>query len=122
MVVIPGILIEKYARVLAPAISEGQLIYFNGAAGMLGIRFLNEAKKIGVEHDFFIAESNSLTYATRVNLEDGIINLSLKVKETLVAALPTRKTDLACSMIGEIYDGIRPVENVLRIEIGRAHV
>lgn len=121
MVVIPGILIEKYARVLAPVVSEGQLIYFNGAAGMLGIRFLNEAKKMGVEHDFFIAESNSLTYATRVNLEEGIINLSLRVKETLVAALPTRKTNLACSMIAEIYDGIRPVENVLRIALENAN-
>lgn len=121
MPIIPGLLVEKYAELLAPSVDENQLIFFNAAAAMSGIRFINKAKQMDINKNFFIAESNSLTYATRANIEDGSVDISLKVKETLLAALPKEKTTLAAEMISQIYDGIKPVEDILRIALENAN-
>lgn len=121
MFTIPGLLVEKYAEVVAPYVKENQLIYFNTAASMSGIRFINKAKELGIDRNFFIAESNSLTYATRANHEEGRVDLSLKVTETLIAALPKEKTQEACSLISQIYDGIIPVEDIWRITLENAN-
>ncbi|WP_101773307.1 NAD/NADP octopine/nopaline dehydrogenase family protein [Peptostreptococcus faecalis] len=121
MFTIPGLLVEKYAEVVAPAVSEDQLIYFNNAASMSGIRFKNKAKEMNINHDFFIAESNSLTYATRADAKKGHVDLSLKVKETLIAALPKEKTNTAYELVSQIYDGIIPVEDIWRITLENAN-
>lgn len=121
MFTIPGLLVEKYTEVVAPAVNESQLIFFNSAASMSCVRFINKTKSLGINKKFFLAESNSLTYATRADTKRGSVDLTLKVKETLVAALPKENTDLACSMLADLYDGIIPVEDIWRITLENAN-
>lgn len=121
MVTVPGLLVEKYADVLAPVVLESQLIFFNSAAAMSSIRFINKANDLGIKKDFFLAEANSLTYATRADIKRGSANLSLKVKQTLVASLPKSRTQEACDLISQIYDGIIPVEDIWRVTLENAN-
>lgn len=121
MFITPGLLVERYAERLAPYIEEGQLIFFNTAASMSSIRFMNKAKELGINKNYFFAEANSLTYATRWNMCDASVNLTLKVKQTLVAALPKGRTIEACDIISQMYDGIIPVEDIWRITLENAN-
>lgn len=121
MFTLPGLLVEKYAEFVAPAVKEDQLVFFNSAASMSSIRFINKARDLGLEKNYFLAEANSLTYATRADHKKASANISLKVKETLVAALPKERTEDACSMIAQLYDGIIPVENIWRITLENAN-
>lgn len=121
MFTMPALLVEKYAEVVAPVVREDQLLFFNAAASLSGIRFINKAKDLGLDKKFFIAESNSLTYATRADYKTASVNLSLKVKQTLVAALPKEKTQKAADIISQMYDGIIPVEDVWRILLENAN-
>lgn len=121
MFILPGLLVEKYAEKLAPYITEDQLVFFNTAASMSSIRFMKKAKEMGINKNYFFAEANSLTYATRWNMKEASVNLTLKVKQTLIAALPKTKTDKACKIISQMYDGIIPVEDIWRITLENAN-
>ena len=48
MLTIPGFAIESYAKLLADIVNEDQIILLNGAASMGCVRFINEAKKLGI--------------------------------------------------------------------------
>lgn len=121
MFTLPGLLVEKYAEIIAPVVNENQLIFFNSAASLSSIRFINKSKELGLNKNYFLAEANSLTYATRADHTIATANISLKVKETLVAALPKEMTEKACSIISQFYDGIIPVENIWRITLENAN-
>ena len=66
---------------MAEHVTSDQLIFFNIAAAMASIRFINvlEDKHIEVEPKF--AEANTLTYGTRVDFENARVDLSLNVRK-----------------------------------------
>ena len=68
-IVIPSSFIEHYAQTMAPFVKKEQLIFFNIAASMGSIRFMNVLEDMHIDVLPHFAEVNTLTYGTRVNFE-----------------------------------------------------
>lgn len=112
MLIVPGFAIETFAELLAPVVSENQIILLNGAAAMGCVRFINKAKELGIHKPFKIAETNSLTYGTRAFPDEARVELSLRVKKIFLAAYPKQLTEEICTVCSQIYDCFVPAENI----------
>ncbi len=77
MITVPGMGIEYFAEILAPVVKEDQIILINSAPAMASVRFVKKAKEMGIEKDFKIGETNSLTYATRAYVNEARVEISL---------------------------------------------
>lgn len=117
MLVIPGFAIETFTEVLAPHVSEEQVIFLNGAAAMGSIRFVNKAKSMGIDKNFKICEANSLSYGTRAFFDEARVELSLRVKKLFVAAYPKEDTEELVKVCSQFYDGIVAGKNVWHIAL-----
>lgn len=115
LVTIPSFATEEFARQLAPAVTEDQLIIFHCAASMCTVRFLQTAKEMGIEKKFKIGELNTLAYGTRAFPEKGQVELSLRVRQLFFAALPASKTESLLADARQIYDCIEPANDVWNI-------
>lgn len=112
MLTIPGFAIEAFTEVLAPVISEDQIILLNGAAAMGCVRFINKAKELGIHKKFKIAETNSLTYGTRAFPNEARVEMSLKVKKIFLSAYPAKDTKEVLEVCSQVYDCFVPAENI----------
>ena len=112
MLTIPGFAIETFSEVLAPVISEDQIILLNGAAAMGCVRFVNKAKEMGIHKNFKIAEANSLTYGTRAFPKEARVELSLKVKKLFLSAYPAKDTESIMDACLQVYDCFVPAQNI----------
>lgn len=111
MLVIPSIAVEEFAKECAPHLEEGQKVFINGAAAMGSVRFMQTIRTLGIETDFRIGESASLTYACRVAGE-AEAELHLRVKEMFFAAYPSKDTPDVLQDCKELYDSLIPATNV----------
>ena len=66
-VIIPASFIEYYAKVMSQYVTNHHLIFFNIAASMGSIRFMNVLEDRHIDVHPYFAESNTLTYGTRVD-------------------------------------------------------
>jgi opine dehydrogenase len=112
MLTVPGFAVELFAELLAPVVSEEQVILLNGAAAMGCVRFVNKAKELGIQKDFQIAETNSLTYGTRAFASEARVELSLRVKKLFLAAYPHENTAELLDVCSQIYDCFVPADNI----------
>ncbi|MGL5313039.1 MAG: NAD/NADP octopine/nopaline dehydrogenase family protein [Peptostreptococcaceae bacterium] len=112
MLTIPGFAIETFSELLAPVVSEEQIILLNGAAAMGCVRFVNKAKETGIHKNFKIAETNSLTYGTRAFPQEARVELSLKVKKLFLSAYPAKYTDEIMDACLQVYDCFVPAANI----------
>lgn len=103
MLTVPGFAIESLAEVAAPVIAPHQYILINGASSMGPVRFVNKAREMGVTTEFMIAELNSLTYATRANIPEAEVELSLEVGHLLLSAYPASNTDKMLEVCSQLY-------------------
>lgn len=117
MLVVPGFAIEAFAEVLAPVVSEEQVIFLNGAAAMGCIRFVNKAREMGISKNFKICEANSLSYGTRAFPNEARVELSLRVKKLFVAAYPKENTEELLEACSQLYDGLVAGKNVWHIAL-----
>lgn len=117
MLTIPGFAVEDYAKILAPIVSEDQIILLNGAASMGCVRFINTAKKMGIDKEFKIAETNSLTYGTRAFAEEARVELSLRVKQIFLAAYPASKNKEILDACNQIYDCFVEAKNIWHVTL-----
>jgi len=115
LVTIPSFATEEFARKLAPAVTEDQLIIFHCAASMCARRFLIIAGEIGVQTEFKIGELNTLAYGTRAFPEKGLVELGLRVKQLFFAAIPASRTAFLLEDARQIYESIEPAENVWNV-------
>jgi opine dehydrogenase len=115
LVTVPAFAIEEFARILAPAVREDQLIIIHCAGSMGACRFLQTAKAMEIKKRFKIGELNTLAYGTRAFPEEGRVELSLRVKELFFAALPAKDTEELLSAARQVYDCIQPAKNVWNI-------
>lgn len=117
MLTIPGFAIESYAKLLAEIVNEDQIILLNGAASMGCVRFINTAKELGINKKFKIAETNSLTYGTRVFPEEARVELSLRVKKIFLAAYPAKDTKEILDACKQIYDCFVEAKNIWHVTL-----
>lgn len=117
MITVPGIGIEYFAEILAPVVQEDQTILINSAPAMASIRFVKKAKEMGIEKDFKIGETNSLTYATRAYVNEGRVEISLKAGKVYLAAYPSYYTDEVFNTCVQIYDCFVKSDNVIVVNL-----
>lgn len=115
LVTIPAFATEEFSRLLAPVVTEDQLIIFHCAASMCCCRFLMIAKELGIQKNFKIGELNTLAYGTRAFPEEGKVELGLRVRQLFFAALPANQTESLLPAARQIYDCIEPAQNVWNI-------
>lgn len=113
MLAVPGFAIESISEILSPVVSEDQIILLNGAGAMGSLRFVNQARSIGINTDFKIAETNSLTYGTRAFPEEAKVVLGLRVKKLFFSAYPHENTESLLELCRELYDSFVSAKNIL---------
>ncbi len=112
MLTVPGDAIRPIARDLAPLVQEDQVIFLNGAASLGAVRFVQEARRQGIQTSFNIAETNSLTYGTRAFPEEARVELGLRVKRLYFAAYPKEKTDALYEICYPLYDCLVKADSI----------
>lgn len=112
LLTIPAFAIEDFAREVVPHLDKDQVVIIHSAACMGAWRFCHVAREMGVEDELKIGELNTLAYGTRAFPESAKVELSLRVKEMFFSALPARNTNELLPVARQIYDCIRPAENV----------
>ena len=109
-VIIPSSFIEYYAKVMSKFVTNDHLIFFNIAASMGSIRFMNvlEDRHIDVHPHF--AEANTLTYGTRVDFNNAKVDLSLNVRRVFFSTFDR-------SELNESYDYLVKEESLLKTNL-----
>lgn len=111
MYVLPGYAIPVYAKSLAPYTDENTILFFNSAASFGPLIYANATN---TEPKYAI-EANSLTYACRVDKENNIAQLHLRVKELYVAASICEYTQDLADKLVEFYPQIIPAKDLLHV-------
>lgn len=112
MFTINTMLLDKFTELVAPVVTEEQVIFFNGAAEMACVRFAKKAKEMGIQTDFNLSECCTLTYAARSFPEEGRAFIGLDVKELCFAAYPSWKTEKLLGVCRQLYECLKPSVNV----------
>ena len=121
IIVVPSFAIEAMAKIAAPAIDENQMIMILGSDSMNAFRFMKAAKEEGVTKDLKISAASSLPYGTRVFYDRAEVELSLKDKAMMFAALPSSRTQEMLSVFKNFYDCLYAGKNVLETTLNNGN-
>lgn len=116
-VIIPSSFIEYYAKVMSYHVTNDQLIFFNIAASMASIRFMNvlEDRHIDVRPHF--AEANTLTYGTRVDFNEARVDLSLNVRRVYFSTFNREELNDSYDKVSQIYPNLVKEESLLKTNL-----
>ena len=116
-VIIPSSFIEYYAKVMSKFVTNEHLIFFNIAASMGSIRFMNvlEDRHIDVHPHF--AEANTLTYGTRVDFNNAKVDLSLNVRRVFFSTFDRSELNESYEKVSKIYDYLVKEESLLKTNL-----
>lgn len=111
MYVLPGYAIPVYAKSLAPYTNSETIIFFNAAASLGPLIY---AKATNIEPRYAI-ESNSLTYACRLDRENNTVEMHLRVKELYAASPVNIYTEMLVEKLQEFYPQIKPAKDLIHV-------
>ncbi|AMG62309.1 NAD/NADP octopine/nopaline dehydrogenase family protein [Staphylococcus lugdunensis] len=116
-VIIPSSFIEYYAKVMSYHVTNDHLIFFNIAASMGSIRFMNvlEDRNIDVHPKF--AEANTLTYGTRVDFSQARVDLSLNVRRVYFSTFNREELNDSYDKVSQIYPQLVKEESLLKTNL-----
>lgn len=106
MVIVPGTGHEYCARLLAPLLTEDQIIFLNPGHTGGSLHFAATLKRDGCDKRIKICETNSLTYGCRLT-GPAKVTVYLKAKYLLFACFPG-------SDLQDVWEKVRPLYPVLR--------
>ena len=78
---------------------------------------INEAKEMGINKRFKIAETNTLTYGTRAIVESAKIELYLRAKKVYLAAYPCSDNEEVFEVCKKLYDCFVLAKNILQVNL-----
>ncbi|HCU7615340.1 TPA: NAD/NADP octopine/nopaline dehydrogenase family protein [Staphylococcus aureus] len=116
-VIIPSSYIEYYADVMAEHVTDNQLIFFNMAAAMGSIRFMNVLEYRHIETKPQLAEANTLTYGTRVDFENAAVDLSLNVRRIFFSTYDRSCLNDCYDKVSSIYDHLVKEESLIKTNL-----
>ena len=116
-VIIPSSFIEHYAYTMAPFVTNEQLIFFNMAAAMGSIRFINVLEDMHIDTMPKFAEANTLTYGTRVNFDKALVDLSLNVRKVHFSTYEKDYLSDSFDKIETIYPYIVKEESLMKTNL-----
>jgi len=117
MVVITANAHRSLAENMAPHLQEGQVILLNPGRTGGALEVANVLQKKGLQKHVYIAEAQSLVYASRIT-EPAVVKV-LGIKEFVpVAALPAADTPHVLDVVQDLYPSFKPAQHVLETSLG----
>ncbi len=111
MTATPILAFDYFARILAPHLRRGQILFFNpGQAG--GGLYFHRCLRLAGGPPVRSVETPTLTYGTRVP-EPGKAWIKTKVRNLPCGAFPARDRDELLAVIRQLYPVLEPTVNVL---------
>lgn len=121
MLTIPSTFIENVAKLCAPHLEEGQIVFINAAASMGSYRFRKTVEEMGITTEFKVGEANTLAYGTRFCPETLVVSLGLSVKKLMFAAHPAEDTQELADSLKKIYPCLVPAKNLFEITLNNGN-
>lgn len=116
-VIIPSSYIEYYADVMAEHVTDDQIIFFNMAAAMGSLRFMNVLEDRQIDTNPSFAEANTLTYGTRVDFEQAYVDLSLKVRRVFFSTLERNQLNDIYDKMSQVYPYLVKEESLIKTNL-----
>jgi len=111
MLVVPSFVRERFIRLLAPQVEEGQtIVVWPGYFGALLVEKV--FKDMGVEKNVTICETESLIYACR-KLGSAQVLVKAKKDKLLLGVFPASRTVGTIKHLKKIFPQFAPAQNVL---------
>lgn len=112
LVVVPAIGHAYYSKIIAQHLKDGQLVVLIPGSTGGALHVANNLRANGCKTDLLIAETNTLTYASRTDnvAEVTIYNIASNI---MLGVLPSRHTQKVLERFHQIYPGVVPATNVL---------
>jgi len=112
LVVVPAFAHKFMAEMCAPYLKDGQIIILNPGHTGGSLEFAVTLQKLGVKKAVRLAETMTLTYATR-RTGPAQVKVFILVKKLLFAAFPSKYTEEVADVFKDLYPSIVPAKNVL---------
>ncbi|MGD8229645.1 MAG: NAD/NADP octopine/nopaline dehydrogenase family protein [Desulfobacteraceae bacterium] len=117
MVVITANAHRSLAEKLAPHLQEGQIILLNPGRTGGALEVANVLQKKGLQKHVYIAEAQTLVYASRI-IEPAVVKVLGIKKFVPVAALPAADTPHMLELVQDLYPSFKPAQHVLETSLG----
>lgn len=115
--IIPSSFIEYYAKIMSYHVTSKHLIFFNIAASMGSIRFMNVLEDRNIEVQPKFAEANTLTYGTRVDFEQARVDLSLNVRRVYFSTYNRDELNDSYEKVSQLYPQLVKEESLLKTNL-----
>lgn len=112
LVAVPAFAHKLMAEKCAPYLKDGQIIVLNPGHTGGALEFGATLQKLGVKKDIKLAETMTLTYATR-RAGPAQVKVFILVKKLLFAAFPGKDTEEVIDVFKDLYPSVVPATNVL---------
>lgn len=117
MVTTPAFAHRKLAEVLAPHLTDGQIVVLNPGRTLGAVEFECELRANGCLADVIVAEAQSLLYACRA-VKPGLVKVFSIKRSVSLAAFPAERTGEVLEAISGIFPQLVPAPNVLHTGLG----
>jgi len=92
---------EKYARLVAPYLEDGQVVVSLGKGGA-SLTWAKVLKELGVTKNIYLADCNTLPYgASRMN--ETQVRLEARTQNLMFATFPSKDMDIVMEVLTQLY-------------------
>lgn len=116
MVIVPAIFHAQYARLLAPLLEEGQILFLNPGHSGGALEVKQVLKEQDLEAKITLIETNTLTYITRKTGYNEVTIFKVN-NNVLFSALPACETPAVSQKIKELYPKLTAADSVLETSL-----
>lgn len=116
MVVTPAIGHKKIAGLLAPHVTEGQIVYVNPGSTFGALEFWKIFKEMGVKGRIPIVETSTLSYGAR-RIGENKVSIKVASKRVLQGVFPAKDTPEITKILKYVYPENEPAQNVLETSL-----
>lgn len=110
MINTPAFAQEVYEKLIGKYGRNGQIVVFP-CGGFSAVNFDNYLKSIGRQNDFYVCETGSFIYTTKLTSLGSVLIKDMK-KNVMFACVNPKNTDYALGVMNEIYPQFYKAENV----------
>ena len=110
MINTPAFAQEVYEKLIGKYGRKGQIVVFP-CGGFSAVNFDNYLKSIGRQNDFYVCETGSFIYTTKLTGLGSVLIKDMK-KSVMFACVNPKNTDYALGVMNEIYPQFYKAENV----------
>jgi opine dehydrogenase len=116
MIAAPGVAHRVYATLLAPILSDGQIVVLNPGRTGGALEFATVLERFACVADIVLGEAQTFVYAAEARGPAAVEILKEKFR-VRAAALPAIENDRLFAVLGGLYPQMEPAQNVLETSI-----